>query len=199
KDSIQELQEQLNIGIDSFSRIAIAEPVTYRLIPAKVVQSTYQNRNNLFTLNKGSNDMVTPFSGVISSKGIVGVIKHTSKNYASGLSILHSEQSASVVIDSLKEVGFLQWDFKDHTLAKLEFIPRHVKAKVGQTVSVSHLSYVFPEGTPVGEIVNVQKNEGSAHLDITVKLYEDLRNLKHVYVVKNLGDQEKKELEEKTN
>lgn len=175
-------------------------PITnnYEFIPAEIVSQTYTRRNNYFTINKGAEEFVTKHCGVVTDKGVVGILKNTSRNYASGLSLLHTETSISAKILELNEIGALEWIVGERLEAKLKYVPRHVKVKVGQHVVVSHLSFTFPENTPIGKVSKIETPEGSPYCEVYVSLHQDIKNVKHVYVVKHVKGEEKAELEKET-
>lgn len=185
---------------DSEPSNVIASPVVnnYEFISAQIVSQTYTRRNNYFTINKGAEDFITKHCGVVTDKGVVGILKNTSQNYASGLSLLHTKTSISAKISELNEVGALEWVVGDRLEAELKYVPRHVKVKVGQDVVVSHLSFTFPENTPIGKVSRVETPDGSPYCEIYVTLHQDIKNVKHVYVVKHVRGEEKAQLEEET-
>ena len=51
----------------------------YNLLPATVFKNSYSATNNYLTINRGSKDSIQEDLGVITSKGIVGIIDNTSR------------------------------------------------------------------------------------------------------------------------
>ena len=62
---------------------------------AQVIKNSYSQNNNVLTINKGTNDSIKLDLGVITSKGILGIIDNTSSNYATVLSILNTTSRIS--------------------------------------------------------------------------------------------------------
>ena len=62
-------------------------PSKYKFIAAEVINNNYSKTKNTLTLNKGSRDSVKIDMGVITSKGVVGIVNNLSKKYASVQSI----------------------------------------------------------------------------------------------------------------
>ena len=56
---------------------------------AKVINNNYRKNNNYLTIDKGSNHGLESDLAVINGKGIVGITKSVSGNYATVLSILN--------------------------------------------------------------------------------------------------------------
>ncbi|MFY0672864.1 MAG: rod shape-determining protein MreC [Bacteroidia bacterium] len=178
------------------TKIASATPGSYQLIAAKVIANSTHKRNNFITLDAGIYDGLEKNMAIITSNGIVGTIKSVSNNFASGISVLHSDFAIGARIKELNENGTLVWDGDDRNFALLKDIPGHVKIKKGQAVEVNSYSYIFPESTPIGVVESYELVAGKAFYEIKVSLNNDLRNVNHVFVVKNQLLEEKINLEE---
>ena len=66
------------------------------IISAEVINNSVHKPNNYITIDKGRNDGVKKGMGVISSSGVVGIVKETSRHFSTILSILHSKSKVSV-------------------------------------------------------------------------------------------------------
>ena len=66
--------------------IDISESKTDKTISAKVILNSINKSKNIIVINKGEMDGITKEMGVISSKGVVGIIKNITDNY---LSLIH--------------------------------------------------------------------------------------------------------------
>ena len=73
---------------ESDSSVAIQKN-NYKLTPAIVIKNTYAFPKNYLTLNKGQEDLLREDLGVITSKGVVGIIDKTSSKYARVISMLN--------------------------------------------------------------------------------------------------------------
>ena len=60
----------------------------YEFMNGKAISSSVNKRNNYLTLNIGSKQGVTHDMAVITSDGIIGIVKDVSENFASAMSIL---------------------------------------------------------------------------------------------------------------
>lgn len=189
------LLERQGIAKDTTTVVTDGLPAYYQLIPAKLISNSVHRRNNYITLNVGTYDGVKKNMAVISHRGVVGIIKGVSGNFASGISLLNSEFSVSARVKELNENGALVWNGEDYRYASLQNIPSHVNLKKGQKVEVNSFSFIFPESTPIGEIESFDSEAGEAFYNIKVRLYEDLKNLGYVYVVNNRQLEEKEALE----
>ena len=157
----------------------------YELQPSLIYKNSYTLPNNYLTLNKGQNDQIEEDYGVITSKGIVGIIDETSKNYSRVLSILNTNSRINVKLKKTNYFGTLGWDGKSPEITQLRDIQDLVKLSVGDTIVTSGYSSTFPPGIPVGSVESFRLNETEDLYIIDVKLFNNMRNLEHVYIIKN--------------
>ncbi|MEI7594807.1 MAG: rod shape-determining protein MreC [Bacteroidota bacterium] len=169
----------------------------YEYITAKVISNTTKKQKNYITLNKGRKDGVTPNMAVISSSGIVGVVKNVSENFCSIVSFLNNEIEISAKIKKTGHAGTLQWSGKGSREAILRDISTYVKINKGDSIITSGYSSEFPEGILVGIISDFEINAGENFYTIDVELTSDFSNLSYVYIVRNLYKEEQETLESK--
>lgn len=168
----------------------------YRLIPAQVCNATVHLKNNHFTLCKGSREGIKPDMGVISShQGVVGIVRNVSENFSHVISLLHSQSKLSCSIKNRAGHGTLVWNDMDPLRMSLESIPKHVKISAGDTVITSGYSTMFPRGILVGKVETYKAKPGSNNYEITVRLFNDLTNIRYAYVIQNRFGEEQGKLE----
>lgn len=166
----------------------------YQYISAKVVNNPYTKRNNIITIEKGSNDSIKPNMGVILSNGIVGITLKVSKNYTTILSLLNSQTRINAKMKNSHHYGSLEWDGLDFTEVQLMDLPIQANIKIGDTIMSGGKSVFFPENIPIGSINEFTINNKS-YGSINIKLFADLSALNKVYVIKNLLSEEQLKLE----
>lgn len=157
---------------------------------AKVINNSIHLNQNHLTLNKGRKQGVKEGMGVFNESGIVGRVKGVSNNFASVLSILHTEVLVSSKIKRTDVFGSTQWDGKDSQRAKLIYVPRHVIIEKGDTIVTSGYNSIFPEGIPIGVVEVVAPGNETNYLDITMRLTADFTKLTYVYLVENTMEAE---------
>lgn len=170
----------------------------YHYAAARVVNNSINKQNNYLTLDIGSLNGIEPGMGVISTNGVIGVIKNVSKHYSTVLSVLHSNSKISTKLKKSNYFGSVQWDGKDYLEGILLDIPNHVSIAVGDTIVTSGYSSTFPHNLTVGTISEYDKPEGENFYDIRIKFSNDFKNMAQVYIVKNNLKLEKEELETET-
>ena len=157
----------------------------YNLNPAVVYNNSYSLTDNYITLNKGLRDGFKEDYGVVTSKGIVGVIDKISSKYCRVLSILNSNSNINVKLKKTNHFGTLSWDSKSAGIVQLNDIQDLVKLTVGDSIITSGFSSIFPANIPVGTINSYRLNDTKDLYIIDVKLFNDMTSLKHVYIIKN--------------
>lgn len=170
----------------------------YEYLVAKIINNNYSKRNNYLTINKGSDTNISPELGVINSKGVIGVVKNVSSNFATVLSILNSNSKINVRLKNSNHFGSLIWNGDDYAFVQIIDFPRQAKLKKGDTIITGGKSAIFPEGISVGTIENIIIKNHQYH-QIDVKLFNDMSSIGQVQIIKNLQKEEQKVLEEKSN
>ena len=133
---------------------------------------------------------------VINSKGVIGITEKTTKNYTRVQSILNKNSKINARIkNNSNHFGSLIWEGKDYNIVQLIDIPRQANIKIGDTIITGGRSAIFPEGIPIGKVIKTH-NGNSTNNKISVKLFNDMSNLRHVYVVKNLDKLEINEVQD---
>ena len=168
----------------------------YTFIAADIISKTVLGNYNKFTLNRGRKDGIGPHMGVISSKGVIGIITNVSRKYASVMTILHRESRINVANKRTGNFGPLVWRSTDPRILNLEDIPRHASLQIGDTIETSGYSNIFPKGIMVGTISEFTVDEGDTNYEIKVMLTNDLSNLQSAYIINNRNKNELSELEE---
>src|SRR5690606_10443696 len=91
----------------------------YKFTSAQVIKNSYNLTNNVLLVIIGSKDSIKQDFCVITDKGILGIIDQTSKNYATVISVLHSESNISAQLKSSNHFGTLKWDGKSPQYTQL--------------------------------------------------------------------------------
>lgn len=157
---------------------------SYRLVEAKVVSSELHKRDNLMTIDKGSDDGIEPGMGVACGQGIVGVTYLVGKGYSVVVPVLNVRSSRiSCAIRGHGYFGVLRWYGGDAGHAYVEGIPRHARFKRGDWVETNGYSSIFPSGVLVGKIEEVYNSRDGLSYKLKVRLSTDFGNLRDVVVI----------------
>lgn len=158
-------------------------------IPASIVKVSRNKQHNFFILNKGYEEGVRPQSGVITPKGIVGIVDAVDKHYSYGLSFMNTGISISARLGDEGAVGPLTWDGISMDGAVLKEIPLQYKYSPGDTIWTSGNSMLFPPDIPLG-VAGSSKVVNGAVNEIEVDLFQNFSALRYVTVVSNSGREE---------
>lgn len=164
---------------------------TFTFLPAKVVYNNISGINNYITLKMGSNDGVREDMGVVSASGIVGVVRSVSPHFSLVIPILNSKFRPSCKVKNNNYFGPLCWDGQDPSYSYLQELPRTLEFQLGDTIVTSGYSSLFPEGLPVGTIVDSQKQENDNYISLKVKLFTDFNSLTNaIIIINNYADEQ---------
>lgn len=170
----------------------------YEFMNGKVINSSVTKRNNYLTLNIGSELGVTRDMAVISSNGIIGIVKDVSRNFSSVMSILHKDVRVYCQLKKDGVYGPLIWDGSDYRYSNLINIPTYSKIQKGDTVITSPLSGIFPEGLLVGFVESFERRQNESFYTVKVRLSADFKKVNHISVIRYNKKAERDSLELKS-
>lgn len=159
-------------------------------VSAAVINNNTRHPRNYFTLNKGSLDGIRPGMGVVDQTGAVGIVNVTGRHLSRCISLLNETQHFSVKLKGTPYIGSLSWEGRDATIGYVSEMPRHTVYQIGDTIVTSGYSTTFPEGIPVGVIINRVRSNDDSFFKFKVKLASDFRALSSVRVIKDIYKQE---------
>jgi rod shape-determining protein MreC len=160
------------------------------IIVSKVIHNTFNTHENYLTLNSGSLQGVKPDMGVINSMGIVGIIDNTSDNYSTVISILNIKSQINAKLKKSDHFGSLTWNGKSTGFVQLTDVPRLASIRKGDTIVTGGQSVIFPENINIGTIDKIEIDNQTHYYTIQVKLFNDMTNLGHVYILKSKNREE---------
>lgn len=184
------------VGMDSVTLKKEDFTQHFEYIPGAVISSSYSRRNNYFTLNIGSSHGVKRGMGVISDKGIVGVVHNTSEHFSVVKSCLTKDINTDILISESGEPGFLEWDGRDPRRGSMTGVSNDRSIKKWSKVVTGGKSGIFPRGIPVGKVEKSLPVEGQPVWDVTVLFAENFRTVQYISVVKNILKTEQDKLED---
>jgi len=190
--------ERGNQLFQSFDTLALRDSSLIRrfdFVSVKVVNNQVDRFTNFITINKGKDAGLAPGMAVISPQGVVGKVKAVSSHYGVVTSLLNIDVMVSAVLKRTGYFGTVQWDGHSADVVKFNFIPRHVKPTVGDTVMTSGYNAIFPEGIMIGTISEVNLSDEALFYDLNIRLSQDFRKLSFLTVIKSALKHEQDSLE----
>jgi rod shape-determining protein MreC len=168
------------------------------IVVSKVIHNSYNVHENYLTLNSGSLEGIETDMGVINNLGIVGIIDRTSPRYSTVQSILNVKSQINAKIKKSNHFGSLVWNGKSTGFVQLIDVPRLASVRKGDTIVTGGQSVIFPENINIGTIDKIYIDNQTNYYTLNVKLFNDMTNLGHVYIIKSKNRQELINLEKRT-
>ena len=168
---------------------------SYTFQEAEVINASFHKRSNYLTINRGYNHGVRPGQGVLSPRGVVGVVHEVSKHYATIIPILHRRTRLSGSMARTKHFGSVLWEGGNHRIATMVDVARQANVKKGDWVLTDTRRGLFPSGIKIGQVKSFSLDPSSQSYVLDVALSVDFAALQTVYVVENLYKKERRALE----
>ena len=195
-----ELQDQLEMMRADTALFAgfasdSTEQFPYSFVTADVVNNSVTHLSNYITVNKGRKDGVEPDMGVVSERGVVGIVSTVSDHFSVVIPLLNPKFKLSCKVLGSSYFGTLSWNGRNARFANLDELPRHVEFEKGATIVTSGYSAIFPSGVVVGKVVNFEKQHDDYFYSLEVELATDFQALNNVRIIKNYRQAEQKNTE----
>jgi rod shape-determining protein MreC len=158
----------------------------YTLIHATVIGRNPDRWHELITINKGEVHGVKKDMAVMTAKGLIGKIKHTSK-FTSTVQLLSADEQtnriSAVIQGNNKVFGLIEGFDVEKGALLLRDIPHDAKVEVNQNVITSGLGEIFPAGLPIGKVTEVVPDDYGLTKKAYIKPAADFYDIDHVMVV----------------
>ena len=150
-----------------------------------IIKNSFQNQRNYIIIDKGAASGIRREMGVISAKGIIGLVQAVTDNYASVISILNQDIKINVRFKNRTAFGSLIWKGKIPKKFSIEDVVSTSSIKKGDTIVTGGMSSYFPYGIPLGVVTNLEKNIQNGYYKIDAELFENPSELYKAYVIEN--------------
>lgn len=146
----QELKKLLNY----------TEKSRQKLLPARVIGRSADAWWQIVTINIGRNQGVKKDDVVLGIGGLVGRVMNVTPNTSRVLLISDYTSRVGATISRTRYQGFLKG--QSSQVGILEFYDKVTDVKIGDVVTTSSLSTIFPPSIPIGRIITVDLNKSPA-------------------------------------
>jgi len=161
----------------------LKQSLQINLIPTKVTSMGLTANLTAITINIGSEDGVQKNDPVMTHLGVIGKVYSVSNNYSTIQLINDSDFRMGVKFIPSAETGILRW--KSNNICEVREVYKNAEINVGDIVTTSGLSDIFPDDLPVGKVVSVVNDRIQFQKIVNVKIDERLNNLRYVFVILN--------------
>ena len=172
------------------------EKINFDVTSASVIKNSYSYSNNFITIDIGKKDSVEIDNGVISSKGVVGIIDKTTLNYSRFISVLNTNFLLNAKFKNSNYFGVLSWDGLKTNRLQLKDIPKQANVSIGDTIVTGGNSLIFPKGILIGYVDSFKLDNSQNYLELEIELATDMANIEKVYVLRNNNLKEINSLDE---
>ncbi len=157
----------------------------WRLKLANVVLRDPANWWHTVQIDLGTRDGIHENCPVLTSDGLVGRVSVAGLVRSQVVLLGDPDCRVSALVeDSARDVGILSASGPlDNSLAELTYLSGGANLKAGEQVVSSGLGGVFPEGIPIGQVVDSQQEDFGLYTSARVKLSANLGALDHVWVL----------------
>ena len=171
------------------------------VIIARVVNRVTHTSEVYYTINKGRRDGIETDMGVMSASGVVGAVMAVSDHYALVIPVLNPKIRLACTLLGQEVSGTLTAPSSPNANeAILSNVPPHAHPQIGDTITTSGYSYLFPEGMMVGTITDSVparlKGSAGTFANYPVHLSTDFQGLRYVYVIREKPTHEVRALED---
>lgn len=192
-------QYNTQVSTDTLQRVIDSTRIQiYKYIEATVVNNSVDKPKNYLTLNRGLKHGVKENMGVITTDGVLGVVRYVSEHYCVVMSILHTDSRVSAQIRGVDKgfYGSLVWKGEDPRFMQLTDIPKHNKISSKEDlVETTGFSTYYPPGVTIGKVFYHSIPAGSSNHLIQVKLNTNMANVRYAQIVVNAHADEINQLE----
>jgi len=167
------------------------EFVPYQVIGASVVGYSPDNREDKVLINRGSRDGIKIRMPVISYNGsLIGRIDYVGA-FSSQVLLLNNPEfvvGGIVQRSDSRVIGLVRGRLNDRQINVMENISWNTAReegdiKTGDIIVTSGLSNSFPRGLPIGEVINVEKDNYGLSQKAEIELFMSLKTVEEVLVI----------------
>lgn len=149
---------------------------------AEIVAVATDPFSHQVVINKGSANGVYKGQPVLDNRGILGQVM--SVGHTTARVLLISDQSHSLSLRAERnDIRVLARGTGDLQRLELMFIPHSTELEVGDKLMSSGLGGVYPEGYPVAEIIEVNRDERYQYARVTARPYAQLDRIRTVLLL----------------
>lgn len=162
-----------------------SETATFNYIVGKIVDNSVTESVNYVMIDKGSRNGVEKGQGVITGRGVIGIVTHVSRDYSMAMSVVSTKSRISVKHNNTGAFGNLTWDGSNPWVLSIDNVSKTNVVAVGDTFTTAGYSNFFPPNIPAAIVTSVEQDPSTSFLYIDVALSLEIDKIDHVYIVKS--------------
>lgn len=180
---LEDNQYLLEKLINKQSKALLLDSIPFEVIPAQVIRNSIQLNYNHITLNAGSKSGMYEEMGIISAKGVVGIVHNTNEETSSVISLLNKTLRINAKLKKSNHFGSLYWNGNSPKDMILSDVPLAANVQVGDTIATGGMSAIFPKDIDLGVVNEIIVPKNDNYYQLQISLFQDMTNLNYVYGV----------------
>lgn len=157
----------------------------YTVIPAMVLRRDSNDEFYSFTIDKGTSSGVSAGDPVMGESGLIGWVSEADAGTAKVVTILSPRTGIGAVDNASKDTGIIKGSakFADKNQTTFSKLSSENKVKVGDLVTTTGISGMFPKGLMIGEVRDIGYDTYDTSHYAVVEPYDDIRRIIDVGVI----------------
>jgi len=180
---LEDNQYLLEKLINKQSKALLLDSIPFEVIPAQVIRNSIQLNYNHITLNAGNKSGIYEEMGIISAKGVVGIVHNTNEETSSVISLLNKTLRINAKLKKSNHFGSLYWNGNSPKDMILSDVPLAANVQVGDTIATGGMSAIFPKDIDLGVVNEIIVPKNDNYYQLQISLFQDMTNLNYVYGV----------------
>lgn len=157
---------------------------SFDLIPVSIVGKQLSGRNNVLTIDAGTNEGLEEGMPLVTSDGLIGKIILAGKYYSQVMPYYNSLFRVSAQVQLNQANGIVSWPGEQYGELVMNFVPKTINVDSGFVVETSGSSNQFPGGIPIGRVTRTVPEPGKETQQIFLEPNVMLADVAQGFVVK---------------
>lgn len=157
---------------------------SFDLTPVSIVGKQLSGRNNVLTIDAGTNEGLEEGMPLVTSDGLIGKIILAGKYYSQVMPYYNSLFRVSAQVQLNQANGIVSWPGEQYGELVMNFVPKTINVDSGFVVETSGSSNQFPGGIPIGRVTRTVPEPGKETQQIFLEPNVMLADVAQGFVVK---------------
>jgi rod shape-determining protein MreC len=166
--------------------VAWQQQSLWKLKLARVIARDPANWWRSLEIDLGARDGIKTNEAVLTSEGLVGRIQSVGSTRSQVILLGDPGLRVGAVVMTNGETGVIMSSSsspQENNMVDLDYLSGNSPIRPGQNVETSGAGGIFPQGIPIGQVVDVRSKEYGLSIEARVKLAADMDSLREVWVM----------------
>ncbi len=152
-------------------------------VAAEIIARSPSNWFDKIIINRGTAHGVEPGAPVVAPAGVVGRIYNVTERTAEVMLIVDDRSAFGAKVLRSGAPVLIEGTGQGNRL-RLKPLIKEMDIEIGDEIVTSSMSAVFPDGLPVGKVVDIDRGEYGLMLTAEVVPHADLARVERVYILR---------------